>query len=291
MRPRDPDTAAPCDTLHIYYIKGRLNDEGDLTGGGFIGNWEEEDTSFLFFSDPAPDRIENLLASQPHLEFIDQYRMSYDDWHGEAIRPMRAGRFLIMPPWHTIDIAPGEIPVILDPGVVFGVGNHPTTQDCLACLERLFDRHPIASTLDLGTGTGVLALAAARLGSRNNLAVDNNFLAATTARRNARINCMDDRVFVACGSAADFVYYPSDLIMANIHFEVMQGLLGDSGFFDHKWFVLSGLLRSEADKVEALLSASPATITDRLVRDGIWHTFSGHTGQHGNCLKAVKGRT
>lgn len=280
MPHQDQDTAPPCDTLHIYYIKGRLNDTVDVAGNGFIGNWEEGDTSFLFFSDPAPDRIDSLLKRQPHLVLADRFRMSYDDWHGEPIRAMRAGRFLIMPPWHTIDIAEGEIPVILDPGVVFGVGNHPTTRDCLVCLEQLFDRHAIASILDLGTGTGVLAIAAARLGSPKNLAVDNNFLAANTARRNARINGLDDHVFVACGSAVDFVYYPSDLIMANIHFDVMQALVGDPGFFDHKWFVLSGLLRSEAEKIAAMLLDSPATITGRLVRDGIWHTFYGNCGQH-----------
>ena len=182
-----------------------------------------------------------------------------------------------MPPWRSTDIDPGEIPIILDPGVVFGVGNHPTTQDCLACLERLFDRYSIASTLDLGTGTGLLALAAARLGSRFNLAVDNNFLAAGTARRNVRINGLDERVLVTCGNALDFVYYPSDLIMANIHFEVMKDLIRAPGFLNHKWFVLSGLLRSEAEKVAALLADSPVTISERLVRDGIWHTFYGHT--------------
>lgn len=270
--PSDP----PGDILHIYYIKGRLSDEGCLTGSDFIGNWEEEDTSFLFFSTPAPDRIENLLTGQPHLVLMDQFRMSYDDWHGEPIQPMAAGRFRIMPPWRTIDIDSDEIPLILDPGVVFGVGNHPTTRDCLACLERLFDQHPIVSALDLGTGTGVLAIAAARLGSTVSLAVDNNFLAANTARQNIRINDLDDRVFVACGSALDFIYYPSDLIMANIHFDVMRDLIGAPGFFTHKWFILSGLLRSEADKISALLDDSPATISDRLVRDGIWHTFYGY---------------
>lgn len=281
MRLPDPDgnAAGPCDSLHIYYIKGRLSDTGDVAGNGFIGNWEEEDTSFLFFSEPASDRIDNLLKNQPHLALADRFCMSYNDWHGEKIRPMSAGRFRIMPPWDIGDIATDEIPVILDPGVVFGVGNHPTTRDCLECLEQLFDLHSIASTLDLGTGTGVLAIAAARLGGPRNLAVDNNFLAAGTARRNVRINGLDDHVFVACGSAVDFVYYPSDLIMANIHFDVMRSIVGSPGFFNHKWFVLSGLLRSEAYKIESLLADSSAQIKGRLVRDGIWHTFYGSIGQ------------
>jgi ribosomal protein L11 methyltransferase len=273
---QDSSSPAPGDILHIYYIKGRLSDEECLTGSGFIGNWEEENTSFLFFSIPAPDRIETLLQGQPHLVFMDQFRMSYDDWHGEPIRPMAAGRFWIMPPWKTTDIDSGQIPVILDPGVVFGVGNHPTTRDCLACLERLFDQYPIASALDLGTGTGVLALAAARLGSTFNLAVDNNFLAASTARQNARMNDLDGRVFVVCGSALDFIGYPSDLVMANIHFDVMRDLIRAPGFFNHKWFLLSGLLRSEAETVASLLDDSPATIAERLVHDGIWHTFFGY---------------
>jgi ribosomal protein L11 methyltransferase len=270
--------ASPYDKLYIYYLNGRLENPPGRLGGNFIGNWEEGDTSFLFFSEPALDQIDVILSRQPQLTLKDQYCMSYDDWHGEPLKCFRAGRFVVTPPWRIEQTAPGEVPILLDPGVVFGVGNHPTTQDCLACIDVLCSNNKIQSTLDLGTGTGVLAIAAAKLGSRCNIAVDNNFLAAKTARNNVAINHLEDRVYVACGKAENSIDSKTDLITANIHYDVMRQLIDSPGFLTKKWFILSGLLRTEARRVEAQLSYHSAVIMDKIVRDGVWHTFFGSIG-------------
>jgi len=270
--------SSPYDKLYIYYLNGRFENIGEPFGSNFIGNWEEGDTSFLFFSEPARDQIDILLSHHPQLTLKDQYCMSYDDWHGEPLKPFHAGRFTVMPPWMKTEVAPGEVPILLDPGVVFGVGNHPTTQDCLACISTLCSNNEVESTLDLGTGTGVLAIAAASLGCRRNIAVDSNFLAAKTAMNNVLINHMEDRIYVACGKAENFVDYKSDLLIANIHYDVMRQLIDGPGFANKKWFILSGLLRSEARRIESQLSRYPVMMVDRLIRDGIWHTFFGAVG-------------
>lgn len=265
----------PYDQLFIYYFQGRLLSKFAQFGKRFIGNWEEGDTSFLFFSAPADDQIDQLLSAQPQLVLEDRFCMSYDQWHGEPVNPFRAGRFLIMPPWRMAAVEEGDVPIILDPGVVFGAGTHPTTRDCLEAIEILCDNNKLNSSLDLGTGTGLLGIAAARSGCGRNIAVDNNFLAARTARGNAALNDLDDRVNVVCGLAEDFLAWEADLLIANIHYDVMKKLVISPGFLKKKWFILSGLLRSEAGKIESQLACLPVTIVRKWVKDGVWHTLFG----------------
>jgi ribosomal protein L11 methyltransferase len=265
----------PYNQLFIYYFQGRLISKAESFGDSFIGNWEEGDSSFLFFSEPADARIDQLLSAQQQLILEDRFCMSYDEWHGEPVNPFRAGRFLIMPPWRLVDAAADEIPIILDPGVVFGAGTHPTTRDCLEAIKNLWDNEAVESSLDLGTGTGLLAIAAARLGCQQNVAVDNNFLAAKTARKNIALNKLNDHVRVVCGRAEDVLDWNVDLLIANIHYDVMRKLIVRQGFLKKKWFILSGLLRTETTKIEMQLSQKPVTIIEKWVRDGVWHTLFG----------------
>ncbi len=278
MAQQSANGLAPYDQLYIYYLEGHLREKNSAFGSCFIGNWEEGETSFLFFSAPADDAVDQLLGQEPHLILADRFVMPYDEWHGDPVEPFAAGRFLIMPPWRQVAGEPGDIPVMLHPGVVFGAGTHPTTRDCLEAIEGLCNTESIDSCLDLGTGTGLLVIAAACCGCRRNLAVDLNFLAAKTAHGNVRLNNLEDRISVVCGSAYDFLDQPADLLIANIHYDVMQDLVARPAFFDKKWFILSGLLRSEAVKVEAALSRQPVSIIKKWVQNGIWHTFLGRIG-------------
>jgi ribosomal protein L11 methyltransferase len=113
--------------------------------------------------------------------------MTYDDWHGETLAPFRAGRFIITQPWDQIrnksDNGSDKFHITLDPGVVFGTGTHTTTYNCLEALELVFSGSKVQSTLDLGTGSGVLAIAAARLVCKKTIAVDKNLLAVKTAQK------------------------------------------------------------------------------------------------------------
>jgi ribosomal protein L11 methyltransferase len=159
--------------------------------------------------------------------------------------------------------------------LVFGTGTHPTTRDCLAALELACSRGASARVLDLGTGTGLLALAAARLGCSKILAVDSNLLAAQTAERNVRRNRLVDRILVVQGKAQDFVDLPADLVLANIHYDVMVRLLRSDGFRSCRQFILSGLLRSQAREVAETLAQLGAIIYKRWDHEGIWFTFYG----------------
>ena len=281
-----PTTAAyrpPYDELTIYYLEGRVPEQGLTDLPTYIGTWEEDGFSFVFFSAAAETAIEALVGAEPHLTLIDRYQMRYDDWQGGRVTAYRAGRFHVQPPWEIGDPVStkgpklvGEIPILLDPGVVFGTGTHPTTQDCLVALEILYREETIETVLDLGTGTGILAIAAAGLGSARVAAVDFNRLAVQTARRNICLNGAEDRVLAVHGRAEQLVAGSADLMIANIHYDVMHQLIQSRGFSAKPHWILSGLLRSQAREVEDLLLNGGGRIVERWTRDHIWYTYLGH---------------
>ncbi len=278
--------AEPYQELFIYYLKGRLKDAGRWLPDNCIGNWEEEEDSFLFFSRPAFEEIENLLNRQSQLSYIDSYQMPYEQWLGEVFSTFEHGRFRVMPPWEasrSANNANGEqLTILLDPGLVFGTGTHPTTRGCLDALELAACSDAFNTVLDLGTGTGLLALAAAKLGSKRVVAADLNRLAARTAARNVKLNQLQNRVVTVQGRAEDLVACPADLVIANIHYEVMRRLVNDGGFLAKKRFILSGLLRSEAKDMAAILARQRVKILNRWAPDGIWYTFYGKSDQNGS---------
>ena len=274
-----PRVPSPYEELVIYYFEGHYRPAGEILRDSFIGHWQEDNCCFLFFSVPAEDAIEQILKSQSQLVYVDRYCMSYSQWHGERVTTFRHGKLRVMPPWEcgreNDRSAAGVLDILLDPGVVFGTGTHPTTRDCLAALELACNRGLPARVLDLGTGTGLLALAAARLGCSKIVAVDRNLLAAQTAERNVRRNQLADRILVVQGKAEDFVHLPVDLVLANIHYDVMVRLLRSDGFRSHRAFILSGLLCSQAQEVAETLTQLGAIIYKRWDHEGIWFTFYG----------------
>ena len=277
----------PYDELTIYYLEGHVPEQALAELPTYIGTWEEDAFSFVFFSAMAETAIDALLQAQPDLTLIDRYQMSYEDWQGGRIAAFRAGRFHVRPPWENDDTWPpegpklvGEIPLLLDPGVVFGTGTHPTTRDCLAALELLYRDAVIDTVLDLGTGTGILAIAAAGLGSPRVAAVDFNRLAVQTARRNVSLNGVEDQVLLVHGRAEQLVASSADLLIANIHFDVMQKLLHSPGFKAKPHWILSGLLRSQAREVENVIDAGGGHIVTSWTRDHIWYTYLGYNDRH-----------
>ena len=260
--------------LYIYYLRGRFPPDMRMPENGFIGNWEEGDTSFLFFSRPAGDDVHRLVtAAADHVALQDHYQMTYAEWQGGLPATQSIGSFYVVTPWATTPRL-GQRTLIIDPGVVFGSGQHPTTHDCLAALELAFARGRVHRMMDLGTGTGILAVAGARLGCRQVMAVDLNRLAALTANRNVQRNQQQDRVVVVAADALTVADKPADLLVANIHYAVMRQLVGRRQVMANKRvFILSGLLRGEAKDIRFVLSTMGVKILQEWLRDGIWFTF------------------
>ena len=140
---------------------------------------------------------------------------------------LKLGQHLVIKPsWIDYEPEPEDRVIDLDPGLAFGTGYHPTTYTCLEALERLV--HPGAAVLDLGTGSGILTIAAIKLGAGEVLALDTDPVAVKAARQNFRHSELGDKVTVAQGSlphrlAAEGHY---DLALANISARVIKERAG-----------------------------------------------------------------
>lgn len=166
--------------------------------------------------------------------------------HG-ATRPVSAGRFRIRAPWHERPIEPVDsIELTIDPGSAFGHGGHPTTRLLLERLDGLVS--PDMIVVDVGTGTGILAIAAAKLGARVH-AIDVDIRACDVARANAERNGVDDRIVIAADlpDALD-----ADLALVNLTLAAQRdvapelgaaSVVAASGILEHQYAELSELYR------------------------------------------------
>lgn len=267
----------PYDNLYIYYFDRVPSNDGPVKNNeSFLGTWVEEEEAFLFFSCVSDDVVEEILKENKEINLIEKYEMTGVQWHGDKIEPYFVNDLCIYPPWNKPVLNDDTIKgILLDPGVVFGTGRHQTTEDCLYLIHRLSTKHRIESVLDIGTGTGLLSLGAAALGCRKVLACDFNHLAVKTARNNILLNGLSDRVLAFQARGEEILSIPCDLLVANIHYDVMQHMIESPFLLEKKWFILSGLLNSEAKKVLASLAEKNVHIVERRCPDGIWNTILG----------------
>ena len=146
-------------------------------------------------------------AEVPEVDWVARFR--------ESFHAFRAGRFVVAPPWDLPADRSSPDTLVIDPGRAFGTGTHETTRLCLAALEDLAGRRPLGRTLDLGAGTGLLAVAAARLGARFVCASDIDREANDASRHHARLNDVRLAVVRADG-ARGFLPGSFDLVVANL---------------------------------------------------------------------------
>jgi ribosomal protein L11 methyltransferase len=174
--------------------------EPALRAAGLLGMAEEEGTATAYFPQP----VEGLPLAGEWREVPDR------DWLAvwrEGLEPVTVGGLTVTPPW--IDAGPDAI--VIEPGQAFGTGHHETTTGCLAALQELDLRG--RCVLDVGTGSGILAIAAGRLGARRVIAVDVESEAVDAARANAERNGVE--VDVRAGSL-DAVPEAADVVVANL---------------------------------------------------------------------------
>ncbi len=185
-------------------------------------------------------------------------------------RPVTVGqRLVIVPAWMDNPL-PDRVPLFLDPGMAFGTGMHPTTQMCLVEVERLV--RPGMEVLDIGCGSGILAIAALKLGAERAFGVDTDAEAVRAALENARRNGVGDRFTAAQGSVAEVragagPFTQAPLVLANILADVLVRLLREEGLADTVapggHLVLAGILEGQAAEVEQAAAAKGLRLTHR----------------------------
>jgi ribosomal protein L11 methyltransferase len=149
------------------------------------------------------------------------------DWTTEwkkGLGPRTVGRIVVTPSWVPVDAKPGEVVVVVDPETAFGSGEHGSTRGALLLLDRAMARHASrqahqgARVLDLGSGSGILAIAAAKLGAARAVAIEFDPEANPVAERNVERNEVSDRVVILEGDAGELAMLgaPADIVVSNI---------------------------------------------------------------------------
>jgi len=206
---------------------------------------------------------ETLLAGLTARELPEQ------DWLAEWKKhwqPVEVGRFVIAPSWSAPDTASDRIVIRIDPGMAFGTGTHETTRLCLKAIDKYFGSE---SFLDVGTGTGILAIAAAKIAAGARItACDTDADAIRIARENAALNGVEQRIDFRVGTLSEEM--PSaDFVCANLTAPVIIELLPTLLGATCGRLVLSGILDSQFEIVNRRLMQLTASVNE-VMQDGEW---------------------
>ena len=212
------------------------------------------------------------------------YRISYkeldeEDW-AEAwkvfFEPQKIGKKIVVKPtWCEYKAGPDDIVLELDPGMAFGTGTHPTTALCIRLIEAYL--HKGDAVLDIGTGSGILMIAAARLGAGFVCGLDKNEMAVKIADKNIRLNGIAPQKFsVKKGNLVAGIKERYDLVVANILTQVIYNLLEDIEKIlnDRAIFICSGILEKNENLVIAKMKTIGFDILDLCVKDQ-WVAIAG----------------
>jgi len=254
-------------------------------GVGETPLWGEIALSALFPHDTdTPMLLAALEASDPGIEWSDAafHKVEDRDWERawmDQYVPLRFGARAWIVPWnHALPVeadTPDAAVLRLDPGLAFGSGTHPTTALCLRWLDDLAARDELhgASVLDFGCGSGILALAALKLGAAHAVGVDNDPQALLASRDNAQRNGLDARFEVFLPADAPTTTYP--VVVANILASALDALAEtlSARVVPYGRIALSGILEGQQD---ALLSRYTPWFDDlRVAREGDWLRIDG----------------
>lgn len=190
-----------------------------------------------------------------------------------AVGVQRIGRVAVAPPWRAGEIADAECPVIIEPAMAFGTGEHETTRGVLRLMQRVV--RPGDAVIDLGAGSAILSIAAVRLGAARAIAIESDPQAIANAEENAAANGVSDRVRVIEGDANLILplVAPARVILANIISSVIVGLAPAmrAAVPPNGQAVVSGILAVERDAVAASLAAAGWRVDTEHV-EGEWWT-------------------
>ena len=180
-------------------------------------------------------------------------------WENEwkkYFKPFRVGgKIVIKPSWETFDIQEDDLLIEIDPGNSFGSGTHETTSLCIEMLEKYMT--PGETVIDVGTGSGILSIAAGKLGASQVIAVDIDALAVNTARENLNLNGLSSISEVRLGDLLDVVHEKADIVVANIIADVIVKLAHDieTVMKTDALFIGSGIINTKLDWVLASLES------------------------------------
>ncbi len=245
------------DQLYVYNFD-RI-DLGVVDDPDLIGTWIEDDTAILFFHKDKKQLIEDI-CNRSGAKIIYEANLNYQDWEaGLDITTFSVPPLVVAPLWERALLPENsdDIPIHLDPSVIFGSGFHPTTRLCLQTISDILcsNSKAINSMVDFGTGTGLLSLGAAKLGVETIRSYDNNPFACLVAEKNVGLNSCDSQIKVMeadlRGALPDTHV---DLVVANLYKGLLVEFFENPDFWNARYYIISGFIPSME---EELLTALP----------------------------------
>jgi ribosomal protein L11 methyltransferase len=248
------------DLLNNYYegiiIKGYLEEEDDV----------EEKIDFIKEKIHGLPRYDlDIRDTEVEINTIEE-----TDWNQEwkkHFKPFPVGKnFLIKPSWEEIDEDTERKIIEIDPGMAFGTGTHATTLMCLEALENYLKEDDLV--YDIGTGSGILAIAAGKLGA-NSIGIDIDEDSVRTAKDNVKLNKCADNVKIIKGNLLNKAMDKADIIISNIIADAIINMSGNLNKFlkDSGIFIASGILENKKEEVVQALKANKFEILETSVMD------------------------
>jgi ribosomal protein L11 methyltransferase len=287
---------AVADVLQRYGHQGVAIEQD----GFYIETWEDEvppaDRLIVRAYFPDDDRAEAIKQElEDALGYLNmmypmptpKYTVVYEDDWAEAWKanyhPLRLGKHIfIRPLWIEVEPQPGDVVIALDPGMAFGTGTHPSTQLVLEAAEDLLPTLPNAEVLDLGCGSGILSIGAAKMGAAHILACDTDPIAVRSTIENATANGVEGKISVEEGSLEALLKmnYQCNLALVNILAKVIMTMCGQglgNVIKPGGIGVFGGIIQEQAEEVEAALRTNGLTPYNRRV-SGEWVVIEARRG-------------
>ncbi len=251
-------------------------------GGSAVEESEGEYITFLLppadlesLLDLARERLRELSPDTPfHLEWRWQPQQDWEVLWRRGLGPRRVTpRLTVTPSWDPVHPEPGELVLVLDPGMAFGTAEHATTRGCLRLLDgRVTSGSRVA---DVGAGSGILSIAAAHLGAVEVLALETDGMACETALENVLRNGVGDRVQVLealVTAGPPLPGTPLNGIVANLQSHLLLPLLSTfrASLTPEGWLIVSGVLLEERDRMMAAASRAGFAFSEGDEEDGWW---------------------
>lgn len=192
-------------------------------------------------------------AGEPQLRTIPVKRENWATAWQINFKPLAIGRkLLVTPPWITPD-ASDRIVIVIEPAEAFGTGTHETTQGCLELLEdamtEVAEPSHAPSVLDAGCGSGILAIAAAKMGARPTRAVDNDPVAVAAAKKNAALNKVEELIATDC-MPVDMLSEPADIVVANLDPMTLSNNADHLLRLSRRYLIISGVPADQWNRVK-----------------------------------------